>query len=150
MAANEFDITVNLFAYYRDEAIESLPHIAEEYDEDSMNATIRYYASHWDHCWFTAFDNGRPVGFVAGYASECPWNKNIIDANIAFIFLLDSHRNLDNFAKLMRQFEEWSRLIRANNITGGDIGINPDRMQKLYQHFGFKPVLMMTKELSNE
>ena len=150
MSAHEFDVTVNLFAYYRDEAIESLPYIAEEYDDDSMNNTIRYYASHWDHCWFNAYDNGRPVGFIAGYASECPWNKNIIDANIAFIYMLDSHRSLDNFKQLMKQFEEWARLIKAKNITGGDIGINPERMQKLYEHFGFKPLLMMTKELTNE
>lgn len=150
MQANEFDITINLFAYYRDEAVTSLPYIQEEYDEDSMNATIRYYASHWDHCWFNAYENTRPVGFVAGYASECPWNKNIIDANIAFIYLLESHRTMDNFKRLMQQFEEWARLIKAKNITGGDIGINPERMQKLYEHFGFKPLLMMSKELSHE
>lgn len=146
----EFDPTVNLFVRYFDQAAETLPKLIKEYDENSVIETIRHYASHWDHCWFNAYDNTRPVGFIAGYASECPWNKSIIDANIAFVYLIDSHRNLENFNTLLKKFEEWSRVINAQNITGGDIGINPERMEKLYTHHGFKPLLMMSKELTNE
>lgn len=146
----EFDSTVNLFGYYRDEAIESMPIIESQYDENSVIDTIRTFASKWDHCWFNAYDNNRPVGFIAGYASETPWNKSIIDANIAFIFLLESHRSMDNFRLLLNQFEHWAKTINAKNITAGDIGINPERTQKLYEHFGFKPGVWMGKELINE
>lgn len=150
MLPEEFDITVNLFGYYRDEAIESLPQIADEYDENSVIATIRQYASHWEYCWFNAYEGQRPVGFIAGYASACPWNQNKISANIAFIYLLDSHKNLSNFKLLLDKFEEWARVIKASEITAGDIGINPERTRKLYEHFDFKPGVWMGKELINE
>ena len=146
----EFDSTVNLFGYYRDEAIETMPIIESQYDENSVIDTIRTFAAKWDHCWFNAYDNNRPVGFIAGYASETPWNKSIIDANIAFIFLLESHRTMDNFRLLLNQFEHWAKTINARSITAGDIGINPERTQKLYEHFGFKPGVWMGKELINE
>ena len=149
MQPREFDMTVNLFGYYRDEAVESMPKIADEYDENSVIDTIKTFASKWDHCWFNAYDNTRPVGFIAGYASACPWNNEILDANIAFIYLLDSHKNMDNFRELLSQFEAWARTIKAQNITAGDIGINPERTQKLYEHFGFKPGVWMGKELTN-
>jgi len=146
----EFESTMILFGYYRDEAIQSLPRIEEEYDENSVIETIRTYSSNIDYCWFNAYENSRPVGFIAGYASACPWNKNIIDANIAFIYLLDSHRNMNNFRELMTKFEEWAKTIEASNITAGDIGINPERTQTLYEHFGFKKGVWMGKELINE
>lgn len=150
MQPSEFDATIICFQYYRDEAIEAVPKIADEYDENSVIETIRYYASHYDHCWFNAYEGSRVIGFIAGYASETPWNKNIIDANIAFIYLLDSHKNMDNFRELLKKFEEWARMIGARNITAGDIGIDPERTQKLYEHFDFKPGVWMNKELINE
>lgn len=149
MQPREFDMTVNLFGYYRDEAIQTMPKIADEYDENSVIDTIKTFASKWDHIWLNAYDNQRPVGFIAGYASACPWNSNILDANIAFIYLLDSHKNMDNFRELLTQFEGWARTIKAQNITAGDIGINPERTQKLYEHFGFKSGVWMGKELIN-
>jgi GNAT superfamily N-acetyltransferase len=149
MQPREFDMTVNLFGYYRDEAIQTMPKIADEYDENSVIDTIKTFASKWDHIWLNAYDNQRPVGFIAGYASACPWNSNILDANIAFIYLLDSHKNMDNFRELLTQFEAWAKSIKAQNITAGDIGINPERTQKLYEHFGFKPGVWMGKELTN-
>ena len=149
MQPREFDMTVNLFGYYRDEAILTMPKIADEYDENSVIDTIKTFASKWDHIWLNAYDNQRPVGFIAGYASACPWNSNILDANIAFIYLLDSHKNMDNFRELLTQFEGWAKTIKAQNITAGDIGINPERTQKLYEHFGFKPGVWMGKELTN-
>lgn len=150
MQAGELDSTITLFEYYRDEAIQSLPRIRDEYDENSVVETIKNYASHWDHCWFNAYDNTRPVGFVAGYATECPWNKSIIEANIGFIYLLDSHKNMDNFRKLIQKFEEWAKMIKASSITAGDIGIDPERTEKLYSHFGFKSGVWMGKDLINE
>jgi hypothetical protein len=143
----EFDATMGIWNYYRDEAIEALPRIAEEYDENSAIDTVRNFATQWDHCWFNAYEGSRPVGFIAGYASESPWNKNIITANIAFIFMLKSHRNMENFRQLLTKFEEWAHLVQARDITAGDIGIDPERSQKLYEYFDFKTALWMVKEI---
>jgi GNAT superfamily N-acetyltransferase len=150
MQPTEFDATIICFQYYRDEAIKSVPRIAEEYDDNSVIETIRHYASHYDHSWFNAYEGGRVVGFIAGYATETPWNKSIIDSNVAFIYLLDSHKNMDNFRSLLSKFEEWSRMIGARAMTAGDIGINPERTKTLYEHFGFTPGVWMNKELINE
>jgi len=150
MQPSEFDSTIIVVNYYVQEAQEAMPEMAEEFDENSILQTVRHFATHMDHCWFNAYDQQRPVGFIAGYATETPWNHNIIDAHIAFVYLLDSHRNMENFRQLMDQFTQWARMIKAKNITGGDIGINPKKMQSLYEYFDFKPMLMMTKELINE
>ena len=149
MLPQEFDSTITLFGYYRDEAILAMPIIEEQYDENSVIDTIKQHASHWEYCWFNAYDGQRPVGFIAGYLSSCPWNKAIVTANISFIYLLESHRNMDNFKQLMKHFTEWALLVEASEITGGDIGINPDRMRTLYEYFGFKPLLLMSKDINN-
>ena len=149
MQPQEFDATIICFQYYRDEAIESMPRIAEEYDENSVITTIKRFAVNYDHCWFNAYEGTRVVGFIAGYASECPWNNKIIDANIAFIYLLDTHKNMDNFRELLNKFKEWSHVIGARAMTAGDIGINPERTQKLFEHFEFTLGVWMNKELTN-
>lgn len=150
MLPHEFDATVICFNYYRDEAIEAIPRIAEEYDENSMIETIRLYATNYEYIWFNAYEGQRVVGFIAGYITANPWNKALVTANVAFVFLHENNRNLENFKMLLNQFTEWARTCRATEITAGDIGIDIERRQKLYEHFGFKPILMMTKELNNE
>jgi GNAT superfamily N-acetyltransferase len=147
MYVNEFDSTVICFNYYRDRAIESIPQIEEEYDENSVIKTIKARASRAEHCWFNAYDGQRVVGFIAGTLIPQPWNHQILSANIDFIFLLDSHRNMDNFRLLMKKFEEWARHRGATSITGGDIGIDIDRTRTLFEHLGFTPMLLMNKEL---
>ena len=147
MYVNEFDATVICFNYYRDRAIESIPQIAEEYDENSVIKTIKARASRAEHCWFNIYDGQRIVGFIAGTLIPQPWNHEILSANIDFIFLLDSHRNMDNFRLLMKKFEEWARHRGATSITGGDIGIDIDRTRTLFEHLGFTPMLLMNKEL---
>lgn len=148
LQAPEFDITMNLFHYYRDEAIESIPEIEEQYDENSAIETVREYATQASHCWLNLYDGQRPVGFVAGYLVATPWNKNRLIAHIQFIYIIETHRNLDNFRQLLEAFESWSKNnFDVKQISAGDIGINPDKMKKLYEHFDFKQVLTMTKEV---
>jgi GNAT superfamily N-acetyltransferase len=149
MYVNEFDATVICFSYYRDKAIESIPQIAEEYDENSVIKSIKARASRAEHCWFNAYDGQRVVGFIAGTVIPQPWNHKILSANIDFIFLLESHRNMDNFRLLMKKFEEWARHRGATSITGGDIGIDLERSKTLFEHMGFTPMLLMNKELIN-
>jgi len=149
MYVNEFDATVICFGYYRDAAIESIPQIEEEYDENSVIKTIRARASRAEHCWFNAYEGSRVVGFIAGSLIPQPWNERILSANIDFIFLLEDYRSFNNFKALMSKFEQWAEVCSAQSITGGDIGIDIDRSRTLFEHMGFKPMLLMNKELNN-
>lgn len=148
MLPHEIDITVNLFNYYRDDAIEALPYIADEYDEDAVLETIRNYNIQYDHCWLNLYDNQRPVGFVAGYIIDKPWSKTSLVGYLQFIYVLKSHRTLDAFKQLVTEFETWARQFEVKQITAGDIGIDIERSQKLYEHLGYKPGLIVSKEVS--
>lgn len=150
MLAQEIDVTVNLFGYYRDEAIKTLPQIEDEYDENSVISTIRLYSTHYEYCWFNAYDGQRPVGLIAGCLTGTPWNKDLLNAHIDMIFLLESHRNMDNLRQLYNEFEAWAQLAGAKKITAGDIGINPDRTKKIYSQLGFEENVWMIKELPDE
>jgi hypothetical protein len=145
MRPEEFDATIILFNYYFDEAAEKIPRMNEEFDENSILETIRRFATNYEYCWFNMYDGQRPVGFIAGYITTCPWNKSLIYANIGFVYLLKTHRTMDNFRALMDEFMTWSRLVEAYEITAGDIGIDIERSQKLYEHFGFEPMLLMRR-----
>lgn len=147
MQPEEFDSTLTLFHYYRDEAIESLPQIAQEYDENSSMLTIKQFATQWDSCWFNGYDNGRPVGFVSGNLSELAWNKNITIANLGFIYLLKSHRTIENFKALYNKFEEWAKLCEAKKLTVGDIGIDVERSKTIYNRLGYRDMLLMEKDI---
>jgi GNAT superfamily N-acetyltransferase len=129
---DELDSTIILMEYYRDEA--RLPE--GEYDGDAMAETIKNYMVHHDHCWFNAYDNGRPVGLIAGYVTEIPWSRRLM-AHVQFIYTLPSHRNLELALKLIRHFEDWSRNLGAVKLSAGDIGINAERTRALYQQAGF-------------
>lgn len=144
----EIDLTVNLFGQYFDEAVETIPKMADEYDADAVLTTIRLYSSHWEYTWFNAVDGQRPVGFIAGAITPVPWHPTKVNAHIVFIYLLPSHRNMDNFRQLLKTFEEWARNVGAGDISASDIGINPERTQKLYEHFDFKTNVWMNKELN--
>jgi GNAT superfamily N-acetyltransferase len=145
MLPSELDVTINLCGYYAQEAL--IPE--DEYDEDAVLETIRLYSSHYEYFWFNAYDGQRPVGIIAGYVTKEPWSKTKLHAHIELIFLLESHRSMDNFRTLLNKSEEWARTVGATEITAGDIGINPERTQKLYSHFDFKPGVWMGKELIN-
>lgn len=150
MQPQEFDVTVNLFNYYIDEAAQALPEIEEQYDSNSVIETIRLYNSHYEYVWFNAYDGQRPVGLVAGCITNLPWNRKLLIGHIDLVYLLDSHKNLDNFRSLYNEFEAWALNCGCSKITAGDIGINPDRTRKIYTHLGFKEGVWLTKELDNE
>jgi GNAT superfamily N-acetyltransferase len=150
MLPQEMDSTMICAGYYFDEAAQALPAMSEQYDENSVRETIRQYASQYQYTWLNAMESGRCVGFVAGFLSTAPWNNRIITANIALMYLLESHRSMENFRELVTKFEEWARTAGATDMTAGDIGINPERTQRLYQHLGFKPGVWMGKELAYE
>lgn len=130
--ADELDTTIILMEYYRDEA--NLPD--GEYDSDAMAATVKNYMVHHDHCWFNLYDGQRPVGLVGGYIAQLPWSTKLI-AHIQFLFILPSHRNIENGRKLTQMFEEWAKNLGAVKISAGDIGINPERTRAFYKQVGY-------------
>jgi len=146
--AHELDATVTLFNYYFDEAAEKMPSMADEHNENSIIHTVRNYMISYEHVWFNAYEGQRPVGFIAGSMGTIPWNDQLVVANLSFIYLLPTHRNLDNFRELYNQFEAWAKTINACKISAGDIGIDIERSQKIYEYVGFEPILLMTKELT--
>jgi hypothetical protein len=148
MLAPELEATLICFKYYVEEAIEAIPRIADEYDEDSIVETVRNHAIDYEYCWFNAYEGQRVVGFIAGFMTQLPWNKTLIMANCDFIYLLPTHRNLENFKSLMAEFEAWGKTINAYQMQIGDIGIDIERRQKLFEAFGFKPQLLMSKEIT--
>lgn len=147
MNPQEIDSTLILFNYYRDEAIETLPEIEEEYDENAVLNTIRNYSIQYNHCWFNVYDNQRPVGFVAGYITEVPWSQTSLQANIQFIYCLKSHRNMDVFKQMVEEFENWAKEREVTKITAGDIGIDIERSRKIYEHLGYTPGLIVSKDI---
>lgn len=146
MHPQELDATMLCFNYYADEAKETVPGFAEAYDEDSMVATVRHYAANYQYIWYNMYEGQRPVGFIGGFMSECPWNNQLVIANLSFVYLLPTHRSMENFKQLYKTFEGWATGINAHQITAGDIGIDVERSKRLYEHLGFKPVLLMVKE----
>jgi len=148
MQPEEIDVTVNLFNYYKMEAVESIPEIEEQYDPDSVLETIRMYNTYHEYAWFNAYDGQRPVGLIAGCVTALPWNRRILVAHIDMIYMLESHRNMSNFMMLYNEIEAWAKMCGCTKITAGDIGINPQRTEKIYTHLGFDKGVFMVKELA--
>jgi len=147
MRPEEIDVTINLFRYYANEAANNNPELGAEFDEDSVIETIRTRNIHPEYVWFNAYEGTRPVGFISAGVTQAPWNKEILYAHIELIYMLESHRNMDTFRQMVDQVEQWAKNYGAQKITAGDIGVNPDRTRKVYQHLGFNESCFMDKDL---
>jgi GNAT superfamily N-acetyltransferase len=119
--------------YYRDEA--NLPE--GEYDGDAMTQTVREFLIDPASAWYCLYDGDRMVGVVAGYLCPIPWSKQIT-ANVQFLFVIPSHRNLANANNLLKEFENWAWNQGAIRITAGDIGIDVERTQAFYEHNDYR------------
>lgn len=140
---DEFDNTLILMEYYRDEA--ELPE--GEYDPDEMSQSVRRAMTSADYCWFNLYDGSRAVGLVSGYVVQLPWSKKLT-AHIQFLYVIPSHRNITNARMLVDEFTAWATNTGCVRITTGDIGINVERTRSFYQQVGFKDQgCWLTKEL---
>lgn len=144
MHPQELAVTVNLCRYYADEA--KIPD--SEYDEDAVIETIRNYTIEPSQVWYNCYDGTRPVGLIAGGMTKMPWTNEHFIGHIDLVYLLDSHRNLDNFRRLVSEFEAWARQMGCRSVTAGDIGINLERTETLYTHLGYKRGLWVSKEMA--
>jgi hypothetical protein len=144
MLPTELDATFLLFNnYYKDEIVEINPAMFSNYDENSMVETIRQYAVSYENVWFNAYEGQRPVGFIGGHMTACPWNNQLVFANISYIYLLPSHRNKQNFNLLLDEFNAWAKVINAVRIISTDNEI----FQPSFEQNEYTLVQLMTKEL---
>lgn len=146
MQAQEFDITINLLEYYRDELEKTDPRTAEQWDVNSVIATVRKYAAHTNTCWFNLYEGQRPVGCISGCFVACPWNKELVNANIDLVFVIKSHRSYDAVNTLVAKFEEWAKQVDINKITITDTGFEGE-LTDYYTHLGYSQDKWMTKEI---
>jgi hypothetical protein len=142
----EIDDLLNIIHQYAAEAAESMPEIADEIDDSVIVENIRTWSIQNAYNLLVAFEGQRPVGFIAGVITEMPWGK-AKQANIIFIFMTETHRNMDNFKALLDSFETWARQCKAKRICAGDIGVNVDRSRKLYNYLQFNEGLYVTKDI---
>ena len=142
----EIDDLLNIIHQYADEAAESMPEIADEIDDSVIVENIRTWSIQQAYNLLVAFEGQRPVGFIAGVITEMPWGK-VKQANIIFIFMTETHRNMDNFKALLDSFEAWARQCKVKRICSGDIGVNVDRSRKLYNYLKFNEGLYVTKDI---
>lgn len=127
--ADELDHVMIVMEYYRDEA--QLPE--GQYSHKAMVNTVRNYLIDPTHAWFSMYDGTRMVGVVAGYLCALPWSEQMV-ANVQFMYVLPSHRNLQDAHALLKEFETWCCNQGAVSITAGDIGIDVARTQAFYEH----------------
>ena len=145
----EIDNLLNIIHQYADEAAESMPELANEIDDAVIVENIRSWSIQHTFNLLVAFENERPVGFVAGALTQLPWSRNI-QANIIFIFMTETHRSMDNLKALLNSFESWARQANAVRICSGDIGVDIERSRKLYTYLNFAEGLYVKRTIKYE
>jgi len=146
MRPDEIDVTVNLFRYYAQEAEQANPRFGDEFDVNSVIKTIRHRTINPMNIWLNLYDQSRPVGFITGSVAQCPWNHDIFYAHTEMFFILREHRNMNTFRQLVDEFETWARQFNAQLISASDMGVDPDRTQKVFSHLGFKDGTFLYRE----
>ena len=146
ITAGEIDDLLSVIKYYANEAKEAYPEIESELDDEILVQNIRTWSIKPNYSLFVGYEGERTVGFIAGYLVQNPWGKDY-QANINFIYMIDTHRTMENFKGLLAKFEDWAKTMRAVRITAGDIGIDIDRTRKLYEYLGFTEGLAVTKDI---
>jgi GNAT superfamily N-acetyltransferase len=146
MRPDEIDVTVTLFRYYAAEAAAANSRFGEEFDVNSVIKTIRSRTIQPTQVWLNMYDGSRPVGFITGSVAQCPWNHEIFYGHAEMFYILESHRNMNTFKQLVNSFEEWAKQFNAQHISASDMGINPDRTQKVFSHLGFRNGVFLYRE----
>ena len=145
MRPEELDLSVNVARMYSQEAKDE---ITEQFDTNSVIGTIRSRTIEDSSFWLNAMEGGSVVGFVSGCLTSAQWNDNILYAHIDLIYLKESKRNMNNFRQMLDSVEEWGAQFNVEKITAGDIGVDPERSEKLYEALGFDKAVWMTKDVS--
>lgn len=133
MEPEEMDLIVNLFEYYRDEALID----EDEWDINRVVQTIKNYSISWNLFFRIAYEGTRPIGVIGGFVSEDPITGERCSA-IQFNYLKPDYASVGNYKQLVDLFVEWSKEVKATNIKCMDIGNNQDRLSEVYDELNFK------------
>jgi hypothetical protein len=142
----EIDDIFVLFHQHTQEAIQSMPELADEIDDGALLNTLRSWSIQHHMCFLVAFEGQRPIGYVAGGVAAQPWSKKLY-AQIVLIFLTENSRGMENFKALVDKFEEWAKSVNAIRIVAGDIGVNIDRTRKIFTYLNFTEGLSVKREI---
>lgn len=141
----EFDSTMILMDYFKQDLEEKAPHTAHKWDENSVIKSVRHIQSHANAQWFNLYEGQRPVGFISGSFTTCPFNHDLINANIDLCYVIPSHRSYEAVRLLVEKLEEWASTHRVNEITITDTGIAGE-LQDYYTNMGYTTATWMHKE----
>jgi hypothetical protein len=132
MEPDEMDLIVNLFEYYRDEALIS----ESDWDVNRVVQVIKNYSINWNLFFRIAYEGTRPVGVIGGFVSEDPITGERCSA-IQFNYLKPDYASVGNYKQLIDLFVEWSQEVKATDIKCMDIGNNPNRLEEVYEALDF-------------
>jgi hypothetical protein len=127
----EIDSIIILAEYFRDE------HNLDNFNSNKMLDTIREYTIQLTHSWLVAFDNQRPVGFIAGNINQLPWSEELF-AIIELIYLIPSHNSEENYLSLYKEFDIWATNIGVKNIKVVAYGYEKIQIKSLYEKLGYQ------------
>ena len=133
MDPDEMDLIVNLFEYYKDEALIE----DDEWQINRVVQTIKNYSLSWNLFFRIAYEGQRPIGVIGGFVSEDPITGERVAA-IQFNYLKPDFASLGNYRQLVTEFVTWTEEVKANSIKCMDIGNDPTRLDEIYENLGFK------------
>jgi hypothetical protein len=133
MEADEMDLIVNLFEYYKDEALIE----DDEWQINRVVQTIKNYSVSWNLFFRIAYEGQRPVGVIGGFVSEDPITGERVAA-IQFNYLKPDYASVGNYRQLVDTFLSWTEEVKATDIKCMDIGNNLTRLDDVYENLGFR------------
>lgn len=89
----------------------------------------------------------RPEGFAIAYLIQLNFSRSV-GVNLEYIYVREQYRSAGAADQLMQSVESWAHSVGAVELRTGDIGINPDVMQRWLGHQGYQyEGVCMTKRL---
>lgn len=78
-------------------------------------------------------------GFTIAHAGPQAWSSNLA-CNVAFIYIAPEHRTGGWETVFVERIEAWAQEHKMDEIIIGDYAMQPDRTQKLTEHWGYNTV----------
>lgn len=129
----DVDAVMILLEYYRNDTnIDD-----EDWDTDSLLKTVKQFVISQDYIFLVAVEGQRIVGCLAGALKKEFYNNNI-DAVIQLVFLLQSHRNQENYKQLYDQFEQYGQKFNARRVLLIDPFDTQTRIEPIADILGFQ------------
>lgn len=103
------------------------------FEDKKAQAPEKWMASFDDHAWFVAWDEGTPVGLVAG---QPPWDGTDGERDLTSMWVAPSHRGRGTGSLLLAAVIDWAREDGAPVLSAWVVEANQD-VQAFYEAHGF-------------